>query len=238
MTREIRIDGPTAYVPLTQGLEAIIDSRDIELVEPYSWHAARVGRRTYARTAIVKDGRQIIIDMRQVLLGDTGGQRVYQLGEDLDYRRASLRVGPKATVLAPTKPRQREAKRAIRVDGPVAYVPLSRGYEATIDAEDVPVVAPYTWSALVVGGNAYAVTRINKETVYMRRMFTKPAAGTRVKSSGDTLDCRKASLGIAGALADVPQGRKGWAKPKGRTGRPLKRLPPGDEYANSVVVSH
>jgi hypothetical protein len=98
-------------------------------------------------------------------------------------------------------------ERPIRIDGPVAYVPLTKGYEAIIDAEDVPVVAPYPWSAMVAGKNVYAVTAIDGETVYMRRMFAKPAPGRRVRSSGDSLDCRKASLGIKGKLADVVQQR-------------------------------
>lgn len=223
MTRPIRIEGAKAYVPLTQGLEAIIDANDVELVESYTWHAARIGKRVYARTATPNGKGQTIIDMRQVLFGDTGGQRVYHLGDDLDYRRASMRVGPRPVIsAATTAPSRRFPKRGIRIDGRVAYVPLTRGYEALIDAEDVGAVAPYTWTALVSGGRPYAVTNIKGETVFMRRMFAKPAPGQRVKSKGDTLDCRKASLGISGPLGDVVQGRRGWAKPKKR-GRPRKR---------------
>lgn len=224
MTREIRIEGKVAYVPLTQGLEAVIDAKDVDLVKPHNWHAARIGKRVYARTATPNGKGQTIIDMRQVLFGDTGGKRVYHLAEDLDYRRASMRVGPRPVIsTTPQSPPQRFPKRGIRIDGRLAYVPLSRGYEALIDAEDVGAVAPYTWSALVSGGRPYAVTNINGETVFMRRMFAKPAPGQRVKSTGDTLDCRKASLGIAGPLAAVTQGRRGWAKATGRTGRPRKK---------------
>ncbi len=39
--------------------------------------------------------------------------------------------------------------RAILVDGPVAYVPLTRDYRAVIDAVDIPLVAGRNWSALV-----------------------------------------------------------------------------------------
>jgi AP2 domain len=35
--------------------------------------------------------------------------------------------------------------RQIRVDGNVAYVPLTQGYAATIDVADVPLVAEYSW---------------------------------------------------------------------------------------------
>lgn len=98
-------------------------------------------------------------------------------------------------------------ERPIRFDGKIAYVPLTKGYEAIIDAEDVPVVAPYPWSAMVAGKNVYAVTSIKGETTYMRRLFVKPAPGKRVKSQGNTLDCRKASLGISGPLGEVKQKR-------------------------------
>lgn len=98
-------------------------------------------------------------------------------------------------------------ERPIRIEGKIAYVPLTKGYEAIIDAEDVPVVAPHPWSAMVAGKNVYAVTSVKGETLYMRRLFVKPAAGKRVKSQGNTLDCRKASLGIDGKLSDVKQKR-------------------------------
>jgi len=98
--------------------------------------------------------------------------------------------------------------RPVRIDGPIAYVPLTQGYEAIIDAEDVAVVTPYPWSAMKSGKNVYAVTSINGRTVYMRRMFVKPAPGTRVKADGDTLDCRKATLGIKGKLSDVKAQRQ------------------------------
>ena len=37
--------------------------------------------------------------------------------------------------------------RPIRVEGNIAYVPLTRGYEAIIDAADVSLVDGYNWSA-------------------------------------------------------------------------------------------
>ncbi|WP_157733207.1 hypothetical protein [Bosea sp. AS-1] len=86
-------------------------------------------------------------------------------------------------------------------------MPLTKGYEAIIDAEDVPAIASYPWSAMVAGKNVYAVTSVKGETLYMRRMFVKPAPGKRVKSQGNTLDCRKAALGISVPLSEVKQKR-------------------------------
>lgn len=99
------------------------------------------------------------------------------------------------------------AQRPIRIEGEVAYVPLTKGYEAIIDAEDVPAVSSYSWSAMVAGKNVYAVTSVKGDTLYMRRLFVKPAQGRRVKARGNSLDCRKASLGIAGELSEVKQKR-------------------------------
>lgn len=233
-SKRIRIDGKTAYVPLTQGLEAIIDANDVELVEPYNWHAARIGKRVYARTATAKQGGQVIIDMRQVLFGDTGGQRVYHIGEDLDYRRANMRVGPRpALAPAPVKSADTLPKRDIRVDGAVAYVPLSQGLEAMVDAEDASIVAPYTWSAQKAGGKFRAVTTIDGDMVYLHRMLLKAPPGRQVRGPDNLLDCRKASLGIAGPLSGFSYPRR-QGKVKGKRGREPKR--PGGKPARLQSV--
>lgn len=120
-------------------------------------------------------------------------------------------------------------KRPIRIEGDVAFVPLTRGHEAIIDAEDVPTVAPYSWSAMVTGPRIYAVTSINGRTVYMRQMMTKAARGRRPPVPGHSLDCRKAALGIVGALADVVVPRRRKPAPRQSPGRPFKqRLAPRD----------
>lgn len=48
------------------------------------------------------------------------------------------------------------AVRAIRIEGEVAFVPLTRGYEAIIDAADVPLIQGRNWMALRRGRNIYA----------------------------------------------------------------------------------
>ena len=40
-------------------------------------------------------------------------------------------------------------KRPIRIEGSLAYVPLTKGYEAVIDAADVPLAEGFSWTALV-----------------------------------------------------------------------------------------
>lgn len=47
--------------------------------------------------------------------------------------------------------------RPIRIEGDVAFVPLTRGYEAIIDAADIPLVEGRNWCALVCkSGIVYA----------------------------------------------------------------------------------
>jgi hypothetical protein len=47
--------------------------------------------------------------------------------------------------------------RPIRVEGNIAYVPLTRGYEATIDAEMVEIVGQWNWYAKLKPHTVYAV---------------------------------------------------------------------------------
>lgn len=185
--RPIRMDGLVGYVPLTKGYEAIIDAADAPLVADRNWCAAVVNGHVYARNGVT--------DMRTAILGPQPGKRVYQLAGDLDYRRANLAVAGGAN--KPVKASGPRRKREIRIEGDVAYIPLSRGYTAIIDAEDVPLVNPYTWSAQVANGRAYAVTTINGRFTHLRQLLAKPAAGSCVKSTGDSLDCRKATLEIS-----------------------------------------
>lgn len=44
----------------------------------------------------------------------------------------------------------------LRFEGDVAYVPLSRGYEAIIDAEDAPLVDSHNWFAVTQHNCIYA----------------------------------------------------------------------------------
>lgn len=72
-------------------------------------------------------------------------------------------------------------KRPIRVEGHLAYVPLTQGYEAIIDVADVPMVSGCNWGALVVRRNdgsirtVYAQRRIggrkSQKTVYLHRVL-------------------------------------------------------------------
>ena len=66
-------------------------------------------------------------------------------------------------------------KRPIRIEGDVAYVPLTRGYEAVIDAADVPLVDGFNWSAKVNRRKDGSI-----RTVYAFRMDLLPSGKKRM----------------------------------------------------------
>ena len=51
-------------------------------------------------------------------------------------------------------------KRPVRIEGAVAFIPLTRGYEAVIDVADVPLIEGFSWYAMVDGSRVYAAAKI------------------------------------------------------------------------------
>ena len=74
--------------------------------------------------------------------------------------------------------------RPIRIDGDIAYVPLTKGYEATIDASQAHLVAPYNWCAQVARNTVYAVRSYSvggkKQKVMMHRVLAGASDGLEV----------------------------------------------------------
>lgn len=92
-----------------------------------------------------------------------------------------------------SKPRQ------IRIVGQIAYVPLTRGFEATIDASDVPLVEGRCWHALPRGRSVYAARSdfIDGRVVMvlMHRLIMAPPAGTDVDHADtDGLNNRRGNM--------------------------------------------
>ena len=92
-----------------------------------------------------------------------------------------------------------EPVRKIRIDGDVAYVPLTRGYEAIVDAEDVPLINWRSWNPLIQKINVYARSKDrNKKTIYMHRIIANAPEEMDVDHiNGNTLDNRKSNLRLA-----------------------------------------
>jgi hypothetical protein len=94
--------------------------------------------------------------------------------------------------------------RPIKIDGDVAYVPLTQGYVAVIDAADVPIVDGRNWRAMVNKTNVYAV-RGEKPvdgappvTILMHRVLTDAPKGLEVDHKDcDGINNRRCNLRIA-----------------------------------------
>ena len=89
--------------------------------------------------------------------------------------------------------------RQIRIEGQVAYVPLTRGYEAIIDAADVPSVDQWNWQATQQQHTIYAVrterSGTSKRTVRMHRALMGDPIGFEVDHvDGNGLDNRRSNL--------------------------------------------
>jgi hypothetical protein len=104
--------------------------------------------------------------------------------------------------------------RQIRIVGNIAYVPLTKGYEAIIDAADVPLVDGYNWSAMVVTEKlVYAVRKFRQggkqHTVRMHRVVMGQPKGFEVdhRDSNGLHNCRN-NLRIATTKQNQQNARK------------------------------
>lgn len=94
--RQIRIEGNLAYVPLTQGYEAIIDAADVPLVEGFNWCASVAGNRVYAVRGVVLDGKAATIWMHRVIMSPPDHVLVdHRDGDGMNNRRKNLRIATK-----------------------------------------------------------------------------------------------------------------------------------------------
>jgi hypothetical protein len=90
--RPIKIDGDLAYVPLTQGCIAVIDAKDIPLVENWNWYALRLKNTFYAFRNDRTGSKPRLISMhRTIMLEPDGFQVDHKDGNGLNNRRENLR---------------------------------------------------------------------------------------------------------------------------------------------------
>lgn len=98
-------------------------------------------------------------------------------------------------------PRRRRT-RPVRADGAVAYVPLTRGFEAVIDAADVGLVSGFNWQVEIKekGTLRYAkrarrvVDGPGTGVIYLHTVISGVAAGMTDHRDGDGLNCRRSNL--------------------------------------------
>lgn len=97
-------------------------------------------------------------------------------------------------------------KRAIKIEGDIARIPLTQGYEAIIDAADVDLIGRWSWSAFVKRrqngeiSNVYA-TRSKEidfgknQTVFMHRVIAQTEQGFVTDHiDGNGLNNRRSNL--------------------------------------------
>mgnify|MGYP003635397357 CR=1 FL=1 len=95
--RPIRICGDVAYVPLTQGYEAIIDASDVHLVDGFNWYAGLRGNLIYA-VANKKIGiKSTIVYLHRIIMFGLGDFEVDHKDRDgLNNMRCNLREATKS----------------------------------------------------------------------------------------------------------------------------------------------
>lgn len=99
--------------------------------------------------------------------------------------------------------------RPIRICGDVAYVSLTQGCEAVIDAADVPLVEGRNWSAHVVrhaNGSIRTVYAVSGAGALHRVLV--PGAEEVDHRDGDGLNCRRASNLRAASVAENRRNRR------------------------------
>lgn len=108
--------------------------------------------------------------------------------------------------------------RPIRVEGNAAYVPLTKGYTAIIDAADVPLVDGWNWKAKEDRRSdgslraVYAVRNMSiggrRDTVRLHRVILAAPHGAQCDHiSGNGLDNRRANLRLATNAENQRNGR-------------------------------
>lgn len=87
----------------------------------------------------------------------------------------------------------------IRIEGELAYIPLSKGYETVIDVADLPLVIRHNWCANVRECGVYAVRVVRKVgAIYVHRVLLNAPNGIGVDHiNGNSLDNRRSNLRLA-----------------------------------------
>jgi len=88
--RPIRIVGDVAFVPLTRGLEAVIDAEDVPLVKGKHWQAKPGRRQTH--TTYAASGMSCLKMHRLIMPAPEGFEVDHIDGDGLNNRKSNLRI--------------------------------------------------------------------------------------------------------------------------------------------------
>jgi len=90
--RPIRIEGDVAYIPLTQGYEAVIDAADVPLVAGFNWCANVQSHAIYVKRAVRCGPKRSTVTLHRVLMDEPDGMQIDHIdGDGLNNRRLNLR---------------------------------------------------------------------------------------------------------------------------------------------------
>jgi len=133
--RPVVIDGDIVRVPLTRGLEAVVDLADIALVEGRNWCASDAGNTFYAVSAVAgsaTSGRTTLQMHRAIMGFEPGDPEVdHRDGDGLNNRRSNLREATSAQNQANQRP---QAARSSRFKG-VCWNKWSQRWMAQINVD-------------------------------------------------------------------------------------------------------
>ncbi len=113
--------------------------------------------------------------------------------------------------------------RPILVVGKTAFIALTQGYVATIDAADVALVEGHNWCANSGPRTVYALRGAlidgSKTTIKLHRQIMDAPDGLEVDHiSGDGLDCRRENLRLATRAQNARNARRSRANTSGFKG--------------------
>lgn len=95
--RQIRMDGNIAYVPLTQGYEAVIDVADVPLVEGWNWYAQVRPHTIYAKRIDGAGQSRFTVHLHRVVMESPDELEVdHRDGNGLNNRRGNLRLATRS----------------------------------------------------------------------------------------------------------------------------------------------
>lgn len=99
-------------------------------------------------------------------------------------------------------------RREITIDGQIARIPLTRGFEAKIDIADIPLVDGLNWTALVTSGKVYAFRQVSRPKagtmIYLHRLIMAAKQGDTVDHiSGDSLDNTRSNLRLCTVAQNI-----------------------------------